>query len=120
MVNHYYHAGKSAKEIAVILKVGISTIRRDIKANESSKIRAKARDAIVSNALYLRKKIVDGIIKSNKFRALGAIHRFKCVCSKNSDHKVLYVLCTSRKRISKMHAARTRRDLTGLVPVPGG
>lgn len=120
MVNHYYHAGKSAKEIAVILKVGISTVRRDIKANESSKIRAKARDAIVSNALYLRKKIVDGIIKSNKFRALGAIHRFKCVCSKNSDHKVLYVLCTSRERISKMHAARARHDLTGLVLVPCG
>ena len=120
MVNHYYHAGKSAKEIAAVLKVGISTVRRDIKANESSKIRAKSRDIIVSNALSLRKKIVDGIIKSNKFRALGAIHRLKCLCTKNSDHKVLYVLCTSRERVSKMHAARTRCRLTGLALAPGG
>lgn len=120
MVNHYYHAGKSAKEIAAVLKIGISTVRRDIKANESSKIRAKARDIIVSNALSLRKKIVDGIIKSNKFRALGAIHRLKCLCTKNSDHKVLYVLCTSRERISKMHAARTRCGLTGMALAPGG
>lgn len=120
MVNHYYHAGKSAKEIAAVLKVGISTVRRDIKANESSKIRAKSRDIIVSNALSIRKKIVDGIIKSNKFRALGAIHRLKCLCTKNSDHKVLYVLCTSRERISKMHAARTRCRLTGMALAPGG
>ena len=119
MVNHYYHAGKSAKEIAAVLKIGISTVRRDIKANESSKIRAKARDIIVSNALSLRKKIVDGIIKSNKFRALGAIHRLKCLCTKNSDHKVLYVLCTSRERISKMHAARTRCGLTNMALAPG-
>lgn len=119
MVNHYYHAGKSAKEIAAVLKIGISTVRRDIKANESSKISAKARDIIVSNALSLRKKIVDGIIKSNKFRALGAIHRLKCLCTKNSDHKVLYVLCTSRERISKMHAARTRCGLTNMALAPG-
>lgn len=120
MVNHYYHAGKSAKEIAAILKVGVSTIRRDIKANESSKIRAKARNIIVSNVLSLRKKIVDGIIKSNKFKAFGAIHRLKCLCTKNSDHKVLYVLCTSRERISKMRVARTRCSLTDMALAPGG
>ena len=120
MVDHYYHAGKSAKEIAAILKVGVSTIRRDIKANESSKIRAKTRNIIVSNALSLRKKIVDGIIKSNKFKAFGAIHRLKCLCTKNSDHKVLYVLCTSRERISKMRAARTRCSLTDMALAPGG